>query len=131
MWRMQPQVDPRFTLAGEIFLLTLGMKEFWSRAFDRKVHIPASVEDLVHEPHAAAFVDCLDLVKAENHVADIPFCWHLALRELTISRRVHFLSNRGSGGWKSAGRFVNWPPRAVAESRMSVRKHQRHLAYRV
>jgi hypothetical protein len=67
------------------------MKEFLSRAFDRKVHIPAPVEDPVHEPHAAALVDCLDLVKVENHIPDIPFCRHLALGGLAIPRSAHVL----------------------------------------
>ena len=47
---MQPEVDPRFTLAVEISLLTLGLKEIWLRDLDRKVDIRAPVENPIHQP---------------------------------------------------------------------------------
>ena len=70
--QVQPEIDPRFAFTFEVLFVFFGLEHLRSRAFDGKLHVPATVPDPVDQPHPAAVMHVEDFVGVEDDVADVP-----------------------------------------------------------
>lgn len=76
---MKTQLDPRLGLVDERLRATRSLQSLLFGAFDREIHVPAAVVNLVYGPHATLAEDPLDPVQIEQQVAFLPYSLNLIL----------------------------------------------------
>jgi len=114
--RMKTEVYPGLRLADEILFLFLGLEVIRPGALYGQVDVPAAVADPIDQSHTAALMNVLDLIKVQDHIADVPF-----KRDLSFGCPNLFRFPGESGGYRSLHIQLRPCPGGLRYPRLKIR----------